>query len=310
MPRPMSLRHLEVFRAVMRHGGVTNAAKVLNVSQPAVSQTISNLEAACSFPLFDRRHGRAVPTAEADILMLEVERIFTGVDRATRVIEGVGSGRWGSLVIAVFPAMAARFLPKVVSQFCAARDDVHVSVEARRSRSLIDWVAASQVDFGIGLLPAEQTAVTSQHLLSLPAVCVLPPWHRLACKQTIHATDLAGEAFISLGREDRSRFGVDKVFDDLGVVRHIRIEAEQSESACTFVACGAGVSIVDPFSAFDFDPAEICVRPFQPQVDFNLWLLTPADKKQLRLVADFLDVFHEEVRELVERGPQPRHSTK
>lgn len=302
----MNLKQFEVFRAVMHHGGVTKAAKTLNVSQPAVSQSIASLEAACGFKLFNRARGRAIPTAEAELLVSEIDRTFIGVDRVKRVIEGIRSGRWGALSVAVFPAMGARFLPRIVSGFCETRPEVNMSIESRRSRSLIDWVAAHQVDFGIGLLPAEQPGVRSVQLISLPGVCVLPAGHRLAGKDSIHATDLADEPFISLGREDRSRFGVDKVFDDLGTPRDIRIEAEQSESACSFVAFGVGVSVVDPFSAYDYDNREIVVLPFEPRVDFNVWLLTATDRTLDSLSEEFIGYFRTQVQAFTKRGPQPR----
>lgn len=306
MPYNMNLKQFEIFRAVMHHGGVTKAANSLHISQPAVSQSIASLETTCGFKLFNRSRGRAIPTPEAELLIAEIDRTFIGIDRVKRVIEGIRHGRWGALTVAVFPAMAARFLPRVARDFCETRPEVRMSIESRRSRSLIDWVNARQVDFGIGLLPAEQPGVSSVQLTSLPGVCVLPVNHRLAGQPSIHATDLADEPFISLGREDRSRFGVDKVFDDTGTPRDIRVEAEQSESACSFVAFGAGVSVVDPFSAYDYDDREIAVRPFEPRVDFNVWLLKAADREVDHLSEAFIDFFQEQVSTLAEMGPQSR----
>ena len=305
MPQ-MNVRQLEVFRAVMHYGGVNAAAKLLHVSQPAVSQSISNLEATCGFKLFDRSQGGMIPTTEAEILIVEVDRVFGGVDRVKRIVEAVRDLRWGSVSIAAFPAMAARFLPAVVSRYCSDHPDVAIRIEGRRSRSLIDWVAAHQVDIGIGLLPAMEPGVASRKLAAVPGVCVIPVNHTLAQKRVIHAQDLAGEPFVSLGREDRSRFGVDKLFDDLGIVRNIRIEAEQSETACSFVACGAGVTVVDPFCIYKYDDREFVVRPFEPRVDFAVWLLTAADQEPHRLAGDLIEYLRSAILALAESGPSPR----
>lgn len=305
----MNARQLETFRVVMRSGSVTRAAEIMRVSQPAVSQLIKTLEMHCGFPLFNRQQGRIFPTPEAEILLAEVERMFVGIDRIAQIAAGLKNRAWGMLTIAVFPAMASRFLPKVVTEYCHGRPEVQISVESRRSRTLIDSVAADKVDMGIGLLPGDHPEVVSEQIYSLAGVCALPLGHPLANTKTINARDLANQRFISLGREDRSRFGVDKVFDDLGIPRQIQIETEQSEAACAFVANGAGVSIVDPFSVYEFDDREISVRPFEPSVEFNLWALFPAGRGRKRLADDFLSFFQKRVDRFNRTGITPRRPT-
>jgi DNA-binding transcriptional LysR family regulator len=214
----------------MHSGSVTRAAEMLHVSQPAVSQLIRMLEMHCGFALFTRTGTHFVPTSEAETLLSEVDRMFIGVNQVARVATALRDQRWGNLSVAVFPAMAARFLPQIVTDYCCTRPSVRVSIESQRSAPLIDWVATDRVDFGIGLLPGDRSEVRGELIYSLPGVCAVPIGHRLEEKKVISAEDLADEPFISLGRQDRSRFGIDKIFDDLGVPRRLQIETEQSKS--------------------------------------------------------------------------------
>lgn len=115
---------------------------------------------------------------------------------------------------------------------------------SRSSRLLVEWVAAQQVDIGIGLVTLDRVGVRFEPPGSFEGVCVLPPSHRLAAHKVVHARDLHGERFVALGVEDRSRFKVDCAFEGTSIRREILIEAQQSEAACAFVAAGAGVSIV------------------------------------------------------------------
>src|SRR5262245_21177406 len=66
-------RQVEAFRAVMLTGGVTTAAQLMNVTQPAVSRLIRDLQESLKLPLFERRGTRLLPTAEALSLYQEVE---------------------------------------------------------------------------------------------------------------------------------------------------------------------------------------------------------------------------------------------
>ena len=74
-------RQIEVFRAVMATGHVTQAADRLGSSQPTLSRELARLEASLGMALFDRVRGRLRPTVRAMALLEEVERSFIGLDR-------------------------------------------------------------------------------------------------------------------------------------------------------------------------------------------------------------------------------------
>src|SRR5690606_35875530 len=80
MARDLNFRHVEVIYAVMLTGTVTGAAARLNVSQPAISNSLKEAEERLGFALFMRQHGRIFPTERATALFSEIERSFTGLD--------------------------------------------------------------------------------------------------------------------------------------------------------------------------------------------------------------------------------------
>jgi DNA-binding transcriptional LysR family regulator len=301
----MNLRQLEALRAVIDCGGVTRAAETLRVSQPAVSKLISLLARDCGFELFRRNGNRLIPTPEALTLYREVERMFVSVEHISRLAAGIREQRSGHLSIAAFPALATRPLPRFITRFLRNRGEVQITISARSGRTLAEWVAANQVDLGIGLLLLEHPGIKYLSAGSVEGVCVLPPRHPLARRKVIHAGDLADLPFISLGSEDRSRFRVDQAFEAARVRRRIAIEAQQSEAACTFASEGAGIAIVEPFSASEFERERLAVRAFRPRILFDLWLMTPAQRPRSLLVEEFIAVFRRSVGSLA--SPRRQH---
>lgn len=269
-------------------GSATGAGNLLHITQPAISQLLHQLENECGFSLFYRLHNGLRPTPEAKLLYKEVEGLMNTVERVQRVATKLKEGNWGAINVAGFPALAHRFLPEVVAKYKDTRPDITLSVESRRSRTLIDWVATQRVDVGIGLLASDRPDVSSTRLGSYPGVCVFLKDHRLARRKTVHARDLEGENFISLGTEDRSRLKIDKVFENERVHRRIQIEAPQSDIACGLVMHGVGTAVVDPFSAYNSAP-NLTAVPFSPVVSFDLWLLTSDANDKSWLVNDFCD---------------------
>jgi DNA-binding transcriptional LysR family regulator len=77
----MNLRQLEAFRATIRCGSITEAAKMLHISQPSVSRLIADLQHSAGFPLFVRVGRGLTPTVEGRHFYEGVEGMFVGIDR-------------------------------------------------------------------------------------------------------------------------------------------------------------------------------------------------------------------------------------
>jgi DNA-binding transcriptional LysR family regulator len=92
---------------------------------------------------------------------------------------------------------------------------------------------------------------------------------------------------VTLSVEDPDRLAIEQVFGNLGIQRRIQVEAQHSESACAFVANGAGVTIIDPLTPMEFGSDRIVARPFAPPVYLNIWLLWPSHKVRPNLGVSF-----------------------
>lgn len=286
----MNQRQLEAFHAVMVTGSVTDASQRLRLSQPAVSRLVSELERAIGIRLFERSKGSALrPTPEAEAFHLEVERSFTGLQALTRVANDIRNARGGNLRIACLPALATGFLPDVIRDFLAAHPGVRVNLQSRSSTTVRQWVAAQQFDLGLATPSENVSGLRTELFLSLTGVCVLPPSHRLRRKEVITPEDLRGESFVSLAQEDPSRSKIDRVFEDAGVERDLRIETQYAMTIGGFVMRGVGCSILNPLSAREFIPHGVIVKPFRPEVRFEYILCVPEHRLVPKIGQLFID---------------------
>ena len=111
----ISLRHIEVFRAIMQAGSVTGAARLLFTSQPTVSRELARLETLSGLRLFDREGGRLLPTAQALLLLEEVERAYVGLERINSVAQSIRRFEHGQLSLSCLPLFSQTLLPPAVS---------------------------------------------------------------------------------------------------------------------------------------------------------------------------------------------------
>lgn len=119
----------------------------------------------------------------------------------------------------------------------------------------------------------------------------------------------AGERFISFGSEGRIQGVVDEVFDSLGIRRRIVGRVFNSATACSLIAQGLGIAIVDPFSAADFLGRGIVVRPFRPVVSYHFKLLYPRSRERSKLLNAFVPVLKASARRWAALAPAPAASS-
>lgn len=287
-PPVITTRQIDAFRAVMRHGTVTEAAELLHLSQPAISKLIASLERETSLTLFDRVKKRLVPTPEGELFYQEAERMVLGLESLQRMAEDLRTTRSGHLNIVAMPALGQRHLPRIVAGFLQEHPEAHVSLHIHGSQVANQWVAGQQVDLGLSLLNIEHPAVIKRTLCQVEAVAVLPVDHPLAARDLLTPRDFVGERFISFTRDTRTRHAIDQVFEAADVDRVQRIEVYISEAACGFVAAGQGVSLVDPLTAGAFvADGSLITRPFAPAIPYHIRLLRPRHRTASQLAKGF-----------------------
>ncbi|MBV8391979.1 MAG: LysR family transcriptional regulator [Alphaproteobacteria bacterium] len=301
--RGLNPRQIEAFRAVVLTGGVGMAAKLINVTQPAVSRMIRDLQHQLGLTLFERRGIGLVPTSEALSLYAEVERAFVGLDRIALMATELRTRRAGFLRVATLPALANGFLPRFAGQFLAERPKLDLVLSGMASHAVLTAVAQGQCDLGFAEASMGHASVQSERMPSAPYMAVLPKAHRLARKKRLRPTDFEGENFISLGHSSASRFRIDRVFAQHNVRRVMRIETALSEISCALVASGAGVTLCDPFTATEYATRGIVVRPFEPRLDFEFAVLYAAQRAVPPIAREFIDGFRSYVSQFLRRRP-------
>jgi len=286
----MNIRQIEAFHAFMETGSVTHAGERLGISQPAVSKLLKGFGESCGFKLFMRSNGRLVPTLEARLVAAEVEKLIAGTERIERVAAAVRNREWGQVTIAALPALASRYLPRALSPFLAEQRDLRLTLQSRASPRIAELVIAQQVDIGLSILPFDHPDVTAEAVVRFDLMCFLPARHPLAGKATVGVEDLRNESFISLERDDCSLMTIDRAFQMRGVQKRNQIEVPMSETACSFVANGIGVSILPPFVGMDYPSDQLTRRPLLPKTSMDIWLLT-SSRRPLSLAAQQLVEF-------------------
>ncbi|RLM19723.1 LysR family transcriptional regulator [Brenneria alni] len=285
----VSLRHIEIFHAVMTTGNLTEAAVLLNTSQPTVSRELARFEQLIQMTLFERLRGRLYPTAQGLQLFEEVQRSYYGLDRIINAADDIRLFQQAQLSVACLPVFSQSLLPEVCKPLLGRYPSLNLHIIPQESPLLEEWLSAQRHDLGLTENSVTPAGTERQTLMMLNEVCVLPAQHHLAAKALLTPADFAGEPFISLSSADSYRQLLDKLFHEEDVLRQMVLETHSAASVCAMVRAGIGISIVNPLTALDYAASGVVVRPFSIDVPFIVSLIRPLHRPASALVDTFID---------------------
>lgn len=285
----MNLRQIEAFKTLMLAGSVTGAADVLGLSQPTVSKLIAQLESETTLTLFDRVRGRLVPRPEAHALLRDVEKTLSALEEVGRNARQLARSHMGHIRIASIASLGTSLIPQAVASFVKSRPQTTATVYVRSSSYIRERISGHLADIGFVSDGPVSPGTLSTCFQERPgAVCILPAHHPLRKKKALHAKDFADEPFISVGRDTSFRYQIERAFIDANVNRRMVFQTNHFATACALVAQGAGLTIVDPFSAQAYFGKGVRLRPFLPEIPFRVNLIRPANRPTPVIVEEFL----------------------
>ena len=275
----LSLRQLSTFREVMRSGSISQAARSVGRTQPAVSTMVQTLEDQLGFALFVRTHGKLTPTPEAYFFLEECEDILERVERTERTLQRISSLQSGKLQIACHPAASSVFLPGLMTRFLRGRDELDVSLIMRSSDVIEDLIASQQFDVGFSETPQPRASI-KQTDYDLECVCVLPAGDPLATAEVVTPNDLDGRPMAVLFEEHGTAVQTDAAFRAAGCRFNKRLELRTFLPGLQFVAAGVCVMVCDMITAYSHllqapEAARLAIRRFRPRISNSVSILTP-----------------------------------
>ncbi|HYF43357.1 MAG TPA: LysR substrate-binding domain-containing protein [Ramlibacter sp.] len=277
----MRLRHIEVFNAVMLTGSVSAAARLINVTQPAVSRTLQHAEIQLGFALFQRVRGRLTPTAEAQTLYPHVERLFAQLDEVQRLAGNLRAGRGsqGELRVLTVLALSYQVFPLAMRLFRQKHPEVVVVHEALHSPDIVSSLVLHRADLGYVFSAITHPALAQEQIGESRVMCVIPKGllaPRLLKGGSLALAQLAALPLIALDGSDPLGVTLAHVMREHGTLALKPVMSVQTYHVALALAHhGVGVALVEGCTALSADRAKVDVLPLEPAVPVAVRTLRP-----------------------------------
>ena len=259
--KEMTLRQVEVVRAVMLTGTINGAAALLNVSSPGISRLVKHTEESLGLRLFERRAGLFVPSVEAGPVFDQIARVYKDVENLGFAVANLQRGEDVRLVFASAPSIAQFIAGRAISDVRHRFPDLFIDLNILKIEETLDYLLLERGEFVMMSYPVENPALENELVATGTLVAIMPEGHRLAEKPAVSVRELAEEPMIGVDPKDPYGAILMKPFVDAGIEMQHSMRGRFAQTVVSLVRHGLGVALIDEFSVAEVNMPGVTRRP-------------------------------------------------
>jgi DNA-binding transcriptional LysR family regulator len=275
--RNLNLDQLEALREVVALGSFSAAAQRLNLTQPAISLQVKQLEARLGIRLVERIGKRAFATAAGRDLLAHGRRLFDEAAAAAATARRHRGGIAGRVRIGAGATACIYVLPAALRELIVNYPDLEIIVTTGNTDEIVRAVDDNALDLALVTMPVRGERLAVRPLIDEPLVGVLPP--RTAAPARLGPTDFAGTPLILYERGGTTSRIIEGWFGRASIAVRPVMELGNAEAIKRLVGVGLGRSILPEISVrTEAASGELAVRPLSPALGRTLGLVHRRDK--------------------------------
>lgn len=241
----VTLRQLRAFVKVADKGSFVAAAPLVGLSQPALSQCISQLEDQIGSPLLQRTTRTVALTPIGVALLPHARKLLSQFDAVMAEVQDVVARRSGRTVVACLPSLAYRLMPLVTTAIKRRHPGLNVVVKDTNLKGVIESVVSGESDLGIGgFIGHHHSEVESSILATDVFHVVCPREHVFARSAKVRWRELANYPFIGMGHETGIHELLNEAMEKHGFQLQFVAEVSQLATLNGMIDEGIGISAI------------------------------------------------------------------
>ena len=242
----INFHQLYIFHAVATHHSFSRAAEALDITQPAVSIQIQELEKSLGITLFHRRSKGLRVTDVGETVLAYAQQIFALSERLAESVQETKDLKTGHLTLGASTTPGEYVLPQAVGQFRQAHPGIRVELTIANTRTIIQRILNRDMDLGmVGERPQEHSdELELIDYLEDEIVLVASPAQSIAQTRSLDPLMVIEEGLIAREEGSATREAAERHFLSLGVTPKIALELGSNQAVKQAAAAGGGVGII------------------------------------------------------------------
>lgn len=291
----LTLRQIEIVRAVMVAGSIAGAAWLLNIAQPGISRTMKHLESSLGIRLFARKGGRYVPAPEARDVFGRLQDVHAKLEDLQSAIRQLGRGRDVELAIGSVPSIANVMVPRAIAELRKRYPDLRIDIDLIKIEDAIDYLMLARGELAVMSYRFDHPAILFEPLARGHLACVAPLGHPLAARKVVAAADMVAYPLIGIDPNDPYGGIMAGIFTRQSLSYDIGIRARFGTTVLALVRQGLGIAVLDAFTVAATRSDDVAIIPIAEPTDFQTYVARRAD----HALSSFAEAFVTQLRRIM-----------
>ncbi|MDP2085359.1 MAG: LysR family transcriptional regulator [Gemmobacter sp.] len=299
--KELTLRQVEVIRALMIAGTIQGAANLLHVSAPGISRLIKHTEDTLGLRLFERRAGIFVPAAEAHAVFEMLHQVHHQMANLNSALNSLRKGQDFQLAFASAPSIAQFIAARAIRSVRQRFPDLMIDLNILKIEETLDYLLLERGEFVMMSSPVDNPAVESTALARGRLVAIVPEGHPLAAQAVVSVHDLIRFPCVGVDPDDPYGRVLAQVFRDEGLEPRHTMRGRFAQTVVSLVRHGLGVAVIDEFSVAEVYLPGLVRRPLKEPAHLHAWVVQKRGR-QLSSFAEYtIERFRKELTEAASR---------
>ena len=285
----MNLHHLQYFITLAHMEHFTQAATMLNITQPSLTYAMNSLEAELGVELFEKSGRNIALTRHGKQFLEQIEPAINQLNQSFETMKLIGQGK-EQLHIGFLPVLGVQYIPYLVSDFQKTEEGSNIKFQYHSglTMDLLGLLKEKVCDLVFCSYEAEHPDLEFVPVVSQDLVVIVPEGHPLAEKDEVDLRETTPYPQVFFHKRAGLRAIVDQLFQKIDVVPQVVMEAEEDKVIAGFVAAGFGIAVVPEMSVLDQLPVKR-LRLVSPEWQRNFYLVYPKNTSKTRALQTFIE---------------------
>lgn len=285
----ISIRQIEVMRAVLMVGSVSGASRLLNVSPAAVSRMLRHTESQIGYALFDRTSEGFVPRPEVRDLLDDLEAVHGHLERIQRRLTYTAPASQ-ILKIGSSPGLGLNLVPRSLSEMVRRDPGFEFELGVLHVDEVLPYLEYGRYDFALTIYDLDDPRLRIRTLSQAGLVCVMADDHPLADRSAVTLEEISEHALVGYDPQSFQQRLIDRLFSERNLVPHYRARCRLMSTAYTLSREHIGLTLLDRFTVFDIESPGVHVATLDLDHRFPLNLVTLSKSPLSQSAEAYIDV--------------------
>jgi DNA-binding transcriptional LysR family regulator len=268
----LTLRQIEVIRAIMITGSVGGAARLLNVSSPGISRVMKHAEGLLGLKLFARRGGRYAPTREASDIFTQINSVYDKVGDLDFVIKRLKRGADLELKLGSVPSISNVMVPRAIADVRRKFPNLLIEVDILKIEEAIDYLLLGKGELVVISYKLDHPMLTFEPLAKGRLKCIVPLGHALSRRERVSSDEIVKYPLIGIDPNDPYGRIMASIFSNHHLSYEVTIRARFGTTVCALVTNGLGVAIIDEFTLAGGNWPGLCAIEISEPTEFQTYV--------------------------------------